>query len=69
MSEEVGEITTFLRHIGDDVVPAGVEVSPECMEQVDKEGFCPYHGDCGICRFEYMKKKGWLNLKPLGEGK
>jgi len=54
------EITQFLRHIGDDVVPDNVVAWPECEGQGPDEDSCPDHKDCGICRFEYMKRKGWL---------
>lgn len=62
MSSKEEEITQFLRHVGDDVVPDGVAASPECEGQGVDEDSCPNHEDCGICRFEYMKRKGWLNL-------
>lgn len=43
-------IRRFLRNIDDD------DHNPEC----NRRQFCPKHKDCGICRFEYMKKRGWL---------
>lgn len=55
------EIIKFLRHIGDDVVPNGVTAWPECEKQGEDEDSCPDHEDCGICRFKYMKKHGWLS--------
>ena len=50
-------IIEFLKHIGDDFVPEGVIAHAECMEGET----CPEHEDCGICRYEYMKGKGWLS--------
>lgn len=61
MSSKEEEITQFLRHVGDDVVPDNVVAWIECVRQGGEES-CPKHEDCGICRFEYMKRKGWLNL-------
>ena len=58
------EIIQFLRNITYDIVPAGITAWSECKnnEVLDKDGdgHCPKHGDCGICRFEHMKRKGWL---------
>lgn len=64
MASKEEEITKYLRHIGDDYAEDDEtqDCSPECEGQGEEEGFCPGHKDCGICRFEYMKKKGWLNL-------
>lgn len=62
MSSKEEEITQFLRHVGDDVVPDNVVAWPECEGQGVDEDSCASHEDCGICRFEYMKRKGWLNL-------
>lgn len=55
------EVIQFLRHIGDDVVPDGVVAWPECEGQGDDKDSCADHEDCGLCRFEYMKKQGWLS--------
>ncbi len=57
------EVIEFLCHIGDDVVPDGVVAWPECEGQGEREGSCANHEDCGICRFEYMKRKGWLSAE------
>lgn len=56
------EVIKYLRHVGDDFAPEDENqvTSPECEGQ-GEEGLCPDHQDCGVCRFEYMKKKGWLN--------
>lgn len=62
MSSKEEEILQFLRHVGDDVVPNDVVPWPECEGQGTDEDSCADHGDCGICRFEYMKRKGWLSL-------
>lgn len=43
------EIITFIRGIG--IRGPWAECKP---------GPCPSHGDCGICRYGYMKKEGWL---------
>jgi len=50
----------YLRHIGDSYVEEepDLDCSPECRGRE----FCPKYNDCGICRFEYMKKQGWLNI-------
>ena len=29
--------------------------------------FCPKGKRCGTCRFEYMKKRGWLNVNVGGD--
>lgn len=57
------EIIKYLRHVGDDFDPKdkSVDTSPECEGQGKDEDSCPDHKDCGICRYEYMKKKGWLS--------
>lgn len=55
------EVIKFLRHIGNDVVPDDVVAWVECEGQGADEDSCAEHEDCGICRFEYMKKKGWLS--------
>lgn len=62
MSSKEEEITQFLRHVGEDAVPDGVVAWIECEGQGPDEDSCAKHGDCGICRFEYMKRKGWLDL-------
>ena len=54
------EVIKYLRHIGDDVVPDNVVAWAECEGQ-GAEDSCPDHKDCGICRFEYMKRHGWLS--------
>jgi len=60
----IADIINFLRYIGDDwCEDESVELSPECKGQKDKAGYCPKHNDCGICRFEYMKERGWLAQK------
>lgn len=58
------ETIKYLRHVGDDFAPEDESqvTSPECEGQGEDEGSCATHGDCGICRFEYMKRKGWLSL-------
>lgn len=60
---EKTDIIKYLRHIGDDFDPNDEKyiTSPECEGQGDEDGFCPSYKDCGICRFEYMEQKGWLN--------
>ncbi len=61
-----GDIIKYLRHVGDDFAPEDETqvTSPECEGQgeVDEDGYglCPNPKDCGICRYEYMKRKGWL---------
>ena len=57
------EIIRYLRHVGDDLAKEdeNIDTSPECTEPSDEDGCCPSHMDCGVCRFEYMKKKGWLS--------
>lgn len=55
------ELIKFLRHIGEDAVPDDAIAWVECTSQGKDDESCAEHGDCGICRFEYMKKKGWLN--------
>lgn len=62
MGDEVKEdVIKYLRHVGDDYAEEdeGINTSPECEGQGEEE-FCPDHDDCGICRFEYMKRRGWL---------
>jgi len=56
------EVKRFLRNIGNDINDDGSPPWVECEGQnkEDPEG-CPEHQDCGICRFEYMEKKGWLS--------
>ena len=65
MSEVKDKLMEFLRHVGNDAVPDGVTAWPECGvdEELDEEGHshCPDHKDCGLCRFKYMKKHGWLS--------
>ena len=55
------DIIKFLKHIGDDFAPEdeSLDPSPECVD----EEHCPEHRDCGICRYEYMKRQGWLSEK------
>ena len=61
------EVIKYLRHVGDDYALEDPEqdTSPECegqgKEDEDGYGHCPDHKNCGICRFEYMKKHGWLS--------
>lgn len=57
MSEK-DDVIKYLRHIGDDFSEEepDLDTTPEC----GGGEFCPKHKNCGICRFEYMKKKGWL---------
>ena len=56
------DVIKFLRYTGDDYCEdPTVEISPECTGQEDEDGCCPSHRDCGVCRFEYMKRKGWLS--------
>ena len=60
------ELVVFLKHIGEDCVPDGSDddyedFHIECSTYEDEEGCCPKHGNCGICRHEYMKRKGWLS--------
>lgn len=58
------EVIKYLRHIGDDYAEDDPDQNtcPECegQNEEDPEG-CPKHLDCGICRFEHMKRKGWLS--------
>lgn len=62
MNTQANEIIRYLRHIGDDFDPDDKEyvTTPECEGQGVDEDSCADHGDCGICRFEYMLRKGWL---------
>lgn len=68
MSEE---IVQWLRFIGDDFDPNDEDyvTSPECEGQgeLDEDGYghCPDPKDCGKCRFEYMKAKGWLSEEAI----
>ncbi len=61
------EVIKYLRHIGDDFAEEdeSIDTSPECKGQES----CPDHNDCGICRFEYMKRKGWLSKEAISEAK
>ena len=61
----------FLRNVGNDEVKeadevAGYEPWPECemTHELDEDGYghCPAHRDCGLCRYEYMKVKGWVAI-------
>ena len=61
MSEVKEKLIEFLRHVGDDSVSNGVVVWPECEGQGNDWNSCANHQDCGICRFEYMKRHGWLS--------
>lgn len=65
------EVIKYLRHVGDDVVPDGVTAWAECDESDVKDedgyGHCPDHRDCGLCRFKYMKKRGWLSEGATNE--
>jgi len=50
----------FLRNISFDVpVDAGYKAWSECDASGEEDDSCS--GDCGKCRYEYMKSKGWLN--------
>ncbi len=57
------EIVKYLRHVGKDYAEEdeSIDTSPECEEPSDKDGCCPNHKNCGTCRYEYMKRKGWLS--------
>lgn len=57
------EIIRFLRNISFDFVENDpkAEVWPECEGQGKDNESCPKHEDCGICRYEYMKRKDWLS--------
>ncbi len=59
------EIIKYLRYIGDDFVEEdeSIDTSPECEGQ--GEGFCPDPPDCGKCRFDFMKRKGWLSEQAM----
>ena len=46
-------IKRFLRNI------CNIEGSVVCVSRE----FCSKRQDCGVCRFEYMEKKGWLRVK------
>lgn len=48
-------LVEYLRTLGND--DTGF---PECSDQQDSNGCCPDHEDCGVCRYEYMKKEGWI---------
>ena len=51
-------IIRYLRNVGKDCAEEDelLDTSPECDGDC-----CPSHEDCGLCRFEYMKKQGWLS--------
>jgi len=51
VAEDKVDLIEFLKNIDDD------DFNPECKNRE----FCPKHNNCGICRFEYMKEKNWLN--------
>lgn len=58
------EVIKWLRHVGDDFAPddPDQDTHPECEGQNKEDPeCCPAHKDCGLCRFEYMKQKGWLS--------
>ena len=56
------DITKFLRNITFDVSDdETVEIWAECT--VNKGDTCPKHRKCGLCRYEYMKRKGWLSAE------
>lgn len=63
MATTKDKIIKYLRHIGHDFAEEDEEqdTSPECEGQGEEEGFCPRHHNCGICRYNYMKNKGYLN--------
>ena len=63
------EVIQFLRNVGNDFNdkdPTYNNFWAECEGQGDSET-CAKHQDCGICRFEYMKRKGWLSPKLVRE--
>lgn len=47
---EEKKLKYWLRHIDE---PGH---TPEC----NRRTFCPKGADCGECRLQYMKKRGWL---------
>ena len=53
------EIKQFLRNICNDFNDDS-PAYPECEGQGKDDESCAEHEDCGICRYEYMKRKGWL---------
>lgn len=60
------DLIKFLKHIGEDFCDddKSVEIWPECSadkENKDEDDSCPDHSNCGICRYKYMKQKGWLS--------
>lgn len=58
------ELIKYLQHIGDDCGMEGDDYEDfhiECIGQGEDEDSCPDHKNCGICRYEYMKNKGWLS--------
>ena len=59
------KLLSFLKHIGDDICDdESVAIWPECSadnEHKSDPDCCPAHEDCGICRYQYMKRQGWLN--------
>lgn len=62
------EIINFLQHVGFDCCDRHEDCEVKLWEECDADNenkddpeCCPEHGNCGVCRFEYMKKKGWLS--------
>lgn len=57
------EVIRFLRNVGFDYNDKDEDYNfwAECEGQGDEEDSCANHQDCGICRFEYMKRHGWLS--------
>lgn len=54
------ELLHFLRNIGNDENPDGSPAWVECDDTGPIEEAKDCKGDCGKCRYDYMKKKGWL---------
>lgn len=57
------ELVRFLRNVGFDCNDKDKDYDfwTECKGQGSDDESCAEHGDCGTCRFEYMKRKGWLS--------
>lgn len=54
------KLIEFLRYIEADC-PNDEPFNDEPIEGQEIDGVCPDHLNCGICRYEYMKQKGWLS--------
>lgn len=53
------ELIRYLQHIGQDCGDDDYkDYHIECDEQIGED--CPDHKNCGVCRYQYMKNKGWL---------